>query len=74
LGGIGIISYSLYLIHQPLIDLSFEAFEPHLIGQQLLIWTVYLPSYCLVIMLLSFAFYKLLEIPSISLGRFTRTG
>jgi peptidoglycan/LPS O-acetylase OafA/YrhL len=69
---LGVISYSFYLIHQPIIELTGKAIERVLPG--VLIHPLLKYSLCLgwypVLFLFSLLFYRYIEQPSIGLGKF----
>ncbi len=73
LGALGMVSYSFYLIHQPMIGLTNRVLNyvlPGTISHQLLSFCVYVSSYPIVYFI-SLLIYKRIEQPSINFGKAT---
>ena len=68
---IGLISYSVYLIHQPIVEAVPKVLHrlfPQHIFSGLVLYTMCLVAWIL-ITALSYAFYRLIELPSVELGK-----
>jgi peptidoglycan/LPS O-acetylase OafA/YrhL len=71
LGQVGIWSYSLYLIHQPLLKMvprAMQFLSPSQVSNHLLTYLCCLASSVL-FLLASWCFYRLVELPSIAIGK-----
>src|SRR5262249_17344307 len=62
LAGLGIVSYSVYLLHQPLMMMAVQASRPHVPGSGPL-FALCLGVFTPVVIGLSFRFYRLFERP-----------
>ncbi|WP_309399381.1 acyltransferase family protein [Cerasicoccus maritimus] len=71
---LGTISYSFYLIHQPFLNLTYQVLNWALPGayfHRLALLAVCGLFWYPIVLILSYLMYKLIELPSIQLGKFT---
>jgi peptidoglycan/LPS O-acetylase OafA/YrhL len=72
---IGVCSYSIYLWHQPLLDFTLHELQKFGLPQTPMASLAALPVILLAMILLGFVSYKLIELPSITIGKwFSHTG
>jgi peptidoglycan/LPS O-acetylase OafA/YrhL len=66
---LGVVSYSFYLLHQPLLLFTAKLFRTQLSGQPNVLWVIVVALSYLPILGLSWAMYRAVELPGIGLGR-----